>query len=389
MKDAFLDRKRDEKSAAILSLLPAVLLLAFFDASASDRPSLFGLAVPYPHESPELVAPIKLPYYRIETVVPAVLEIDKKGKVTSITPQNSADTPFTNYANEWLTSFTFEPATFEGEKVSSRLPLNLQFQPRVRLPDVHFPIDSSGNVVNADLYFKAFGMNGIEMPRVEEFPTYFCDVQRSDTSVAYPYVLVSIQLDDSGQVLNTEPVRSTIPACQTQIMSAILWAKFSPAVVRGTPTSTPCYLLISFFPHLHYPTRVWQRSAPDSLSLLERYRVRLLPDTVGLMAAPLPSWSSGYEFSFRGYNSAIRDTISAALYIDTTGQARLERFGSLTEEARRTIRDVTSHLEFYPALDYQGKPHRYFGLVSFIFQASSKIRIVCHWLEQGDSVSRD
>ncbi len=376
------------KSLLITNLV-ALSLSAIAGADEAQRPSHYGLALPYPTEIPELITTASLPYYRLERDAPMILDIDKKGRVMAVTPQEVADSAFTRYVEVWVKSFRFEPATFRDKKVESQLPVLLQFQARVRLPDVYFPIDSTGAVRDADLYFGAFTLNGIDLPQIKEFPSYFCELKWSDSSVSYQYVLVKVQLDKSGKVANTEVAHSTFPAYNTPIMSAILWANFLPATVRGRPVTCECYVLVSFFPYINYPTRVWRRTELDSLSLLERFRIRFLPDTVGLMAKPLPAWAGGEEFTYSGLHRFVRDTVSAMLYIDTSGQVRLGRMSNGSKELQAIIREITPHLRFFPALDYQGRSHPYSGLVSFIFEGSARIRVVCHWLRDGGSADQE
>jgi hypothetical protein len=89
---------------------------------------------------------------------------------------------------------------------------------------------------------------------------------------------------------------------------------------------------------------------------------------------------SGDEFTLAGKHTFYRDTVSAALSVDTTGRATLRRLTKAGEGMQQAVNELGGRLRFFPALDYQGRPHRFSGLVSFIFQGSSKIRIVYHWL---------
>jgi hypothetical protein len=370
----------------IASALAITLVVA---AIASERPILLDFTLPYPQKIPELIAPEKLPYFRIERLVPLLLEIDKQGRVKSVTAEDSSESPFADYAEAWLKSIPFEPATFKGKKTKSRLPVLFQFRPQVSLPEIHFPVDSNQLIADADLYFKAVSLNSICLPRLEEFPSYFCDLKWSDSLVSYKYVLVKVELDKSGKVVNTEPAHSTFPAYTMPTTSAILWANFVPAAVQGKPVPAECYVLVSFFPYINYPTRVWRQTELDSLSLLEKFRVRLLPDTVGLMSKPLPAWAGGEEFTYSGLHQFLRDTVSAMLYIDTSGHVRLGRMSNGSKQLQAIIREITPHLRFFPALDYQGQCRPYSGLTSFVFQGSAKIRIVCHWLWGINSVTQN
>ncbi len=364
----------------IVIALLALMLSTCVSAKSTARPSHFGLALTYPDDVPQFFAESNVPYYRLERLVTIILDIDENGNNTGVMSESSSDSAFVTYTQAWFETIKFEPAMFGGKKVSSRLPVILQFRPRVRFPDIFFPVDSTGAVIDADLYFKAFGLNDIRLPRIEEFPRYFCDLKWSDTSLIFKYALTKLALDESGRVTDIQEVSSTFPAFTSQIMSAILWADFSPAVVLGTPVPAECFVLISFFPQISYPAPVWRRSDIDSLPPLERFRVRLLPDTVGLLSKPLPSKVPGDEFALAGKHTALRDTVSAVVRIDTTGHASLGRTSKARKGTGKAVHQVAAQLRFFPALDYQGHPHSFSGLVSFIFQASSKIRIVYHWL---------
>lgn len=375
-----------------IKILPFLILLLSVGISikTAARPSHFELAPAYPSTSgePELVMESNLPYFRFERLVAVILDIDKEGGVTSVAAESTSDSAFAGYAQTWIKSIRFEPATFKGKEIPSHLPVILQFRPRVRLPDISFPIDSTGVIVDADLYFKTFALNEICVPQLEEFPRYFCDLKVTDSSVVFKYVLARVGLDESGRVTDIEKVSSNYPAFSRQVMSAILWARFSPAVVQGSPVPAECFVLVSFFPRINYPTRVWQRSDLDSLGPLARFRIRLLPDTVGLMSKPLPVRMSGDEFTLAGKYAAFRDTVSAALSVDTTGRATLRRFTKAGEGMQQAVYELGARLRFFPALDYQGRPHRFSGLVSFIFQGSPKIRIVYHWLPMDNFVAQ-
>lgn len=371
-----------------LLFLLALALSICIGIKSAARPSHFELAPAYPSASGELelVMEPNLPYFRFERLVSLILDIDNEGNVTNVEAESSSDSAFARHARAWIKSMRFEPATFKAKEVPSHLPVHLQFRTKVKLPDIYFPIDSAGAIADADLYFKTFALNDIRVPQLEEFPSYFCDLKATDTSVVFKYVLVKVGLDKSGRVTDVEEVFSNYPAFTRQVLSAILWARFSPAEVKGSPLPVECFVLVSFFPQVNYPTRVWQRSGLDSVGPLARFRIRLLPDTVGLMSKPLPAKKSGDEFTLAGKHDFYRDTVGAVLSVDTTGRVSLRRLTKAGEKMQQTVYELGKRLRFFPALDYQGRPHRFTGLVSFIFQGSPKIRIVYHWLPMDNFV---
>ncbi|HWR82129.1 MAG TPA: hypothetical protein VN285_02380, partial [Candidatus Deferrimicrobium sp.] len=198
------------------------------------------------------------------------------------------------------------------------------------------------------------------------------------TSVSLRYVFLKLELSKTGKVVNVEPIISTFPAFTQQIQSAILWARFSPAAVRGKSAASTCFILISFFPQIHYPTRVWRPS--DQNSLYERLRIRLLPDTVGLLTEPIPAELTPEEFTLGSRQALFIDTVNAVVSVDTLGLAAVHRIGTEVRQLRHTVQEIGRRLQFFPALDTRGNRHPFTGLASFVFDGSTKVRVVYHWL---------
>ena len=366
----------------MFSRLLLLILLGFLSgANAAARSGLLGFQPAYPRTTPTFVSDTSRPYFRLERLVSVTIDIDNAGGVTGIHTDNSADSGFLTFVEEWLRSFRFEPAFFADQSTESRLAVWLQFHPRVRVPDIILPIDSSGTVVEADLYFRTLTLNEIHPPQLEEFPGYFCDLGRLDSTASCRSVLIRVTLDSNGQINSLEDIGFGWPVCRQQIMSATLRARFSPAVVRGTVLPSSGYLLISFYPDVRYPTPVWRRSELTSMTLLQQLRVRFLPDTVGLMSKPVPQKSCQREMALQLQRRSIAlDTVSAVLAVDTAGKVRLRRFSKESAVATDIVQGVVKRLRFYPALDYSGHPRRYTGLAMFNFQSSSSVRIEYFWL---------
>ncbi|MFH1372853.1 MAG: hypothetical protein ABII79_03550 [bacterium] len=364
------------------SRLLLLILLGFLSgANAADRSGLLGFQPAYSRTIPTFVSDTSRPYYRLERLVSFTFDINNAGEVTGIHTDNSADSGFFTFVEEWLRSFRFEPASFAGQPTESRLAVWLQFHPRVRVPDIILPIDSSGTVVEADLYFRTLTLNEIHPPQLDEFPGYFCDLGRLDSTAFCRSVLIRVMLDSTGQINSLEDIGFGLPVCRQQIMSAILWARFSPAVVHGTVLPSSGYLLISFYPDVRYPTPVWRRSELTLMTLLNQLRVRFLPDTVGLMSKPVPQKSCQSEMALQIQRRSIAlDTVSVVLAIDTAGNVRLRRFSKESAVSADIVKDVVERLRFYPAFDYSGHPRRYTGLAMLNFQSSSIVRISYFWL---------
>ncbi|MEW5995836.1 MAG: hypothetical protein AB1744_15780, partial [Candidatus Zixiibacteriota bacterium] len=326
----------------LLSLLTVLTLAIAPSSFAGERYAYHGFAPAYPDPDQRSgferqSRPVYPPYERL---IATVIDIDTAGKVTSVAAENPTDSDFVRYAERWLRSIRFAAATFEGEPVVSRLPLVLQYRPKVHYPVARFPVDTNRLITNADLFFRAATMNGMVPPMLEEFPWYYCDLTPSDTSRVYKYVLLKISLGRSGEVEDVQEVASTYPAFTEQIKSAVLWAKFLPAEVHGEAAPSECFLLVSFFPQASYPTSVWRRDRLDSLAFLDRFRVRLLPDTVGLMAGPLPAKLNGDEYTLAGPHAGHVTTVTAMMRIDATGRVTVYRISKALDVLSDAIRQL-------------------------------------------------
>ncbi len=361
----------------------SVLLVAGVLSGYSAVPSYYDMTLPVPVTYPAFTLRSGLHLTPRGEAIPVVLSLDSKGAVQTVRPEVPSDSLYVAPLTPWLRGFSFLPAKRANKNVAVQLPVVLMTQPRKRQPEVIFPVDSLGKVRDADLYFHAYSLNGIRSPRLEKFPRYYCDAKADDTAKLYRYILAKVSLDTTGSVAGIEVVQSTYPQFTQQITSAILWAEFSPASVNDSLQPSTGYLLVSFFPHVSYPTREWRRSALDSMNVLERCRVRLLPDTVGLLSPPIPVLAPGDEYTLAGTHAFLHDTVSAVVSVNKGGKATASFISSTNPMLRQAVMKLVRRLAFYPALDFEGEPHFYSGLVHFIFEGSSKVRIEYHWLKLG------
>ncbi len=364
-----------------LMVLTMVLAAASaLSSSAGERYAYHGFAPAYPESRPPFPGASRLPYFARERLIRALVDIDTAGNVTRVAAGEPSDSAFVRYAEGWLRSVRFVPATTDGVPSASRLPLMLQYRPGVRHPEFHFPVDSTKAVSDASLFFQATACNGVVPPLLEEFPKYFCSFDRSDTSGAGRYVLLGISLDETGQITEVRTVASTHDAFAEQIKSASLWASFAPLTVHGVPKPTECFLLVWFYREVNYPTSVWRRHELLDRALLDRFRVRLLPDTLGLLATPVPARLDGNHYTLSGPHVALIDTVTALLTIDTAGGVRATRVSVGPGHLYDAVRQLASRMRFYPAVDNHGSWRRFSGLATFFFEGSPSIRIRYHWL---------
>ncbi len=345
-----------------------------------DRPSLYGFAQAYPVEVPELFSSeVKPPYLIRESQFIILLHIDNNGKVTTITPINEEDSRIGEYLKIFLTNCRFQPALLNNKKSSSILPVIIIINPRIKTPDFYFPIDSKLNIKDPDLYYMTFQHNGITLPSVKYFPKYFCNIDWNDSLDIYPFVLLQLDLDKGGEVKNVTEVLSTYSNYTTTLMSASLWSEFKPAKINDSNISCSPFLLVSLFPQIYYPTRKFYYDKSDSLSIHEKIRVKLIPDSVSILQKPIPRNFDGENISIPNIPIWLNDTLSFHITVDTSGYAQLNRFGKTDKETYKILQDVYSRMKFYPAIGFDGKPVEYSGFLRLIIKGSEKVRIQYLW----------
>ncbi len=363
-----------------ITLVFAVLLILSISAfGASERPSLLGFAPAYPADSlPAFTGPNAYPRPGRTHAVEVLLEVSKKGKVTGMVAADSSDRYLVDYARAYLSELDFVPAERNGKKVDSKLPLWATFGTRRSRPEIAFAIDRGAQVTDRARYFEAVEANGIVLPALRNFPSYFEEVHSSDTLKPYPFVLLKLTLDPEGRPTAIDTVLSTQPGRAMTTASAALWADYAPATVDGKPVASDCYLLVSYFPQVVYPTRRWTPGRPDSIPAIERCRVALFADTVGLMAKPIPRRLPGSSLSLREARG-IGGTVSAVFAVDTSGAMRASAADVVSRSVWSVLRLMAKRMAFYPARDYQGRPRFYSGPVRLIFDGSEKVRIEYVW----------
>ncbi len=357
-----------------------IFLSALSFGYAGELPSYFGFVLPVPDNMPyRFTPPSNPPYTTYERQVTMIIAINNSGVPEQVQPADSQDTRFAQYVEPYLRSVHFTPAAMNGKKTNARLPVIITFQPARKYPAFVFPVDSLGEIKDRGLYFYAYDLNNINPPKLVMFPKYFCNRKAIDSSSIYPFVLLKLQLDKEGKPTDVQKVRSTLPSYTQTTKSASLWAEYQPATVNNQPVASTCFLLVSYFPQLDYPTTPWIAERINSLSPLEQARVQLIPDTVGLMQKPLPRKLPGDVYQVINRRMFYHDTISAFIVVDSSEQVEIRRFSKLDKAHRQIIRDLKQQMLFYPAITYDGQPVSYGGLTNIIFISSGKIRIDYKW----------
>jgi len=378
-------RQPKNPTKLLTALVAAALICGGLSApSISAEPPVYqgySLAVPINSQTP--ATEISMPFIRNETLYKIIVSVSENGETESLSFSQRLNPPIKNYLSSIISQIEYEPAVYLGSKRSCQLPLIIMANPRFRNSVIFFPVSSDFEVSDNLLYYEALRLNKFELPELLSFPQYFCTLKRSDSLKILPYVLEKLSLDSAGNVIKSENFSASIKAeaYSTQIQAASLWAEFSPLKVEGLSRPSDCYLLISFLPQLHYPTKIIAVSESDNSHWADRWRVLLLPDTAGIMVPPLPLELNISTITIRKkQHRYLTGEILATISIDSLGEARVIMIDRKDTEFRQAINSVVSSVGFFPAMSFHGRPQKFTGKARFHFTYSATVRVEYLWL---------
>ena len=359
------------------------LLVGCVGAAGSElppsAPELYGFSPAIPDSLPYFTTETDLPEFDHRRTVLVLMSIDESGRVSEARPDDPGDTTLMSYVHSYLKSLTFQPARFADAAEASVLPLLARITPRVKKPEFIFPVNSDYTVEDRDLYMKAITLSGIEPPKVSRFPSYFSTVTQPDSAGTYPFMVFKVSLDSTGRLVDFSDEIIAESKYADQLRSALLYAEFSPALARGKPVAADAYLMISFLPHLSYPSRTWPPAAVDSASLKEQIRVRLIPAKVGLLSKPVPVRHNAFRMASGGQPAYFIGTMCLGFTVDTLGNVAFQHTTIVRREIFEYIRRIVGKWRFYPALDWNGRPVPFYGEMLLDFDTSEFIRIRYLW----------
>jgi hypothetical protein len=345
------------------------------------RPVHFDVAQPYPISVPADEESWR-PYLINDTTIPLIISVDISGDVTEIQPVRSEDTAFADYYERRMMAARFEPGIIDGKISAFRIPVKLRFRPYAKPPHFLYPVGRRREISNSWLYFQCLELNGLSLSAINSFPSYTSSVSFIDSLNQPPFVLAEIDLDSAGRPTRINVRHASSYVDMDQIVSAMNWAEYSPASRMGVPVSSKELIAIFLFSEISYPTRTLLRSDLDSVDIRDRLRVQFVQPGIGFMLPPVPRNTRNGYFTPGGNHDLRRTRISARVFIDTLGQTS---FLSTDRKGRwigKNCRAVLEHLRFYPALDFEGNPQRFSGLVFVDFTDSKTVRIQCEWLSR-------
>ena len=348
------------------------------------RPSHYGISLPYPVSGRPFVSDTSVVPSVAERLVPLALLIDSSGRVVGIEARSPADQPYAAYYADFLEQFRFEPGLRDGQISDMTLLVELQVGAPGSEPIVRFPVDPNRAVLRSDQYWRAFAELGIEVPALVSFPSYDYRLRDSNRWRRYPFKVYRVELDSAGAVLSSEPVRATNPYYGRQIKSAIHWGEYSPLRIDGQAYRASCFLIVSLYPMVDYPSEPLFPDSSAILSSWDRARVQLVPDTLGLLLPPVPKreWSGEILDSF--HQGLTPELVSNRLVIDSSGQGRLGAISTDFHRARRVLLERSHNILFLPATRLDGSTEPFVDIVYLRYLDESNVRIWFNWLGGSD-----
>ena len=342
----------------------------------------YSLAVPINSQTP--ATEISMPFIRNETFFKVIVSVAENGETERIKFSQGLEPPIEKYLSSIISQIEYQPAAYLGQRRSCQLPLIIMASPRFRNSVIVFPVSSDFEVSDNFLYYEALRLNKFELPEILSFPQYFCTLKRSDSLKILPYVLEKLSLDSAGNVVKSENFSASIKAeaYSSQIRAASLWSEFAPLKIEGLSRPSECYLLVSFLPQIHYPTKKITGSQSDTSHWAEKWRVLLLPDTAGIMVPPLPLELNISTITIRKkQHRYLTGEILATISIDSLGKARVISIDRKDMKFRQAINSAVSSIGFFPAMSFRGRPQKFTGKARFQFTYSANVRVEYLWLD--------
>ncbi len=364
----------------LLSILMVILVLVGASVK-SERPGRHGFEPAFLKQQPEFDRITAVPSIAFTREIDMIMDIDAQGVITSARSVLAADSLMVTSLIPQLRGFKLEPARLDGNPVSSLLATHFLVAPRMQYPEVCFPVGPEGDITNPDLCRETYRLNGLEPSELVSFPSYFyLDDSRDSLGKSVPSVLFRLDVNTTGKISSSEMILSSAPGFDRQVKAALLRAVLHPARIKGVAIPSVAWLVISFYPNVSYPTMAWEKTEGSELPFLDQIRLRLLPDTLGLMQLPTPRRPQGSAFSFKGDHAFKRDTVAAILLIDTLGQVALTRADRASVEVQAALRRAATTIKFHPAVGFDGHPRSFTGRAFYEFTGSNTIRIRYDWL---------
>jgi hypothetical protein len=343
------------------------------------RPTHFGLALPYPIKVQPFAGDSLPPVIGAEFPVPLHLFVDAKGRVKMVTAESSGDSAFAIGSGRFFRSIKFVPGLRNSKRDSMTVRVLLQVGGGGSEPLIRFPVGPDCQVDDNELYWAALAKLGYRSACLRNFPSYYYLLDPDKSWRGYEYKVFRVDLDSTGDVVGVKLSTATTPHFNDQIKSAINWGEYEPMTIDGRPIASSNFLVVLLLPTVDYPTPHLDFRNMDTSSVWDRLRVCLLPDTLGVMAPPIPKRDWSTKISEKFFSGMIPDLLSGRIRVDTTGTSRIDNLSNDYWKARSIL--VTSSLNklLFPALDFSGNPRIWSGLIYLKYLDDSNVQVWFDW----------
>jgi len=366
-------------------LLIFAIFMTSVSATGSEPFSLLGVEIPILDTDFELAENDMIGSSRYPNRFELEFFLNKAGLVDSVISPSGGESAYLRNIQNSLEGLEFRPAMRGGEVIPFILPAYAIFETKFGAPHLrfHFPFEEPQCQADKRLIDKMMELNGYDIPRLLEFPSYFCSFpkKKGDSGGDYPYVVYRIDLDNDGQLIDYDKILIGGPDYSRWTDNALLYAKFNPASLNSTPMKSRIYLTIRYFDYIGYPTGIWRYSdINDSTAIGERMRIESAVYLDSMVNPPIPVNIRAAVF----HNTEIiqiDDSVEVQVKINKSGKVTLREFGAFIPQAiREDINEFLGRLRFSPAVDIHGEQIEFDGKLELKFNNSKKIRMIAEWL---------
>lgn len=352
-------------------------------APIKTRPSHYGFSLPYPISARPWTGDTAQ-VSGAERLIPVLLSVNQKGRVTAVTAESAGDSSDVAFYAAYLNTFRFDPGFRDSVRSAMPLRILMQVGRQGPKPILRFPVGANRDISESEIYWAALKTLGVDKAEITTFPSYYYELNQDSVWRRYEYKIFRVDLDSLGDATAIAAVKASTPQFTDQLRSAILWGEYRPMRIDGRAVASTNFLVVSFLPNVAYPTPVWSGASVEMMPLWDRFRVRLLPDTLGEMTPPIPKqeWSGPIEDTVA--LTAVPELVTSRLAIDSLGAGRVFALSSESWRIRSVLNLRAHNRRFFSALDFSGSPRPWQGLVKLRFVTADSIRVWFDWAPQAD-----
>ena len=345
--------------------------------------ALYGLKLAYPLKLPTLTDTDTIFRCAEDEFMHLQLQIDSKGAVTKIACNDITTGARVGEYNLFFKRLRFKLGTRDGKTVAQTIPAEIYLFADHRAPVVTFPVSPDGRVESSRLYWQAVEINGVTLPHLLKFPSFHSTLFGVDTTMSPPYALLKVDLGPDGAPTNIALAHTSYPNFAGQLINAANWGSYVPAKRGNQAIPSSCFLLVTFFPTISYPTRTLVIDWPDTSSTIshEKLAVRLLPDTLDYLSGPVPRLAENWTYAVAPTPGAWKSAGVFRFKIEKDGAAYLISGGNGSVAARRIGDALAQAMRFYPAINKWGHPVGYEGVIKVLPEGKSNVRVKFLWLQ--------